>query len=288
MRGPGNCGDLEAGLLAASQTGVLHGEQVEAPGEGQEALRDGAPGVPPPRRLRISPDRLAIFLDIDGTLAPITARPEFTQIPVETRRTLLDLERGGVALAAISGRPLTQVRRLLLPLRIPASGSHGAQIGPIPGNSIRVAKNLPPALLDHLIEGVQKLPGVWLERKPAALAIHWRQAPECRQEVEALATSASRLVHGWRVIPGHCVHELKPAGRNKGVALKWFMSRPGFSGRWPLAIGDDRTDEDAFRAALALGGSAVRIGTSGQTMAPWRLPDVESLAFWLKEQVHSS
>ena len=254
----------------------------------QPAIQDNSERHSPPRRLRMSPKRLAIFLDIDGTLAPITERPEFTEIPLGTRRTLQDLERSGVALAAISGRPLSQVRRLLLPLRIPASGSHGAQIGPVPGNSIRVAKNLPPALLDHLLHGVQRLPGVWLERKPAALAIHWRQAPEHSAEVEALATSAVGLVHGWRVVPGHCVHELKPAGRNKGVALKWFMSRPGFSGRWPLAIGDDRTDEDAFRAALALGGGAVRIGASGQTLAPWRLPDVESLASWLKEQVHSS
>jgi len=241
----------------------------------------------PPYRLNVPLERVALFLDIDGTLAPITERPEFTRVPLSTRRTLIRLEGAGVAVAALSGRPLTQVRRLLLPLKIPVGGSHGAQIGPGPGLSIRVAKGVPPSLLDVLQQGVQRLPGVWLERKPAAVAVHWRQAQEWRSEVEALVTSAVRQVQGWRVVRGHCVHELKPAGRNKGVALRWFMSQSGFRGRWPLAIGDDRTDEDAFSAALTLGGGAIRIGAFDATVAPWRLPNVEALASWLKHLLHA-
>lgn len=241
----------------------------------------------PPRRLKIPHERLALFLDVDGTLAPITSRPEFTRVPLSTRRTMHHLERSGVALAALSGRPLSQVRRLLVPLTIPIAGSHGAQIGPIPGTSIRVSGGFPDVLLLHLMDGIQRLPGVWLERKPAALALHWRQATRFRAEVEALANSALELAPGWRMIPGHCVHELKPAGRNKGVALRWLMNRPEFAGRWPLAIGDDRTDEDAFEAALALGGAAIRIGAVDNTIAPWGLPDVSALSLWLRRQLQS-
>ena len=126
------------------------------------------------------------------------------------------------------------------------------------------------------------MPGVWLERKPAALALHWRQAPQFRDDVADLAGRALAASPGWRLMAGHCVHELRPGGRDKGVALRRLMRQPGFLGRWPLAIGDDRTDEDAFIAALGLGGGAIRVGTPAATAAPWGLRDVEALGQWLR------
>lgn len=241
--------------------------------------------TPPPVRLPIPLHRLALFLDIDGTLAPITSRPEFTRVPLDTRRTLLQLHQSGVAVAALSGRPLVQVRRLLRPLQIPAGGSHGAQLGSADGRSVRATGLLPSALVQRIQQGIACLPGVWLERKPASLAIHWRQAPQFREDVDRLARAALAETQGWRLVPGHCVHELRPSGRDKGIALQRLMRRPDFTGRWPLAIGDDRTDEDAFAAALALGGAAIRIGDAPDTAAPWVLPDVGALAHWLRAQM---
>lgn len=244
-----------------------------------------SPGSLAPPRLALPPARLALFLDIDGTLAPITERPELTRIPWATRDTLRSLQRCGMALAALSGRPLPQVRRLLLPVGMPAGGSHGAQLCLAAGCSIRRSANTPERLLHTLQEGVARLPGVWLERKPAAFAIHWRQAPERRQAVAELAREALAQAQGWDLLEGHCVHELRPRGMDKGVVLRRLMRQPGFAGRWPLAVGDDRTDEDAFKAALALGGGAIRVGDAIATVAPWRLPDAESLAGWLREQL---
>lgn len=209
-----------------------------------------------------------------------------TQVPIDTRRTLGALQAAGVAVAALSGRPLAQVRRLLQPIDIPVGGSHGAQLRLTSGRSIRTTGCWPDGLLGFLQRGIDDLPGVWLERKPAALAMHWRQAPEHRDEVAALVAAALASVPGWQVVPGHCVHELRPRGRDKGVALRRLMRRPGFAGRWPLAIGDDRTDEDAFEAALALGGGAIRVGAGAGTLAPWILPDVAALADWLRAQLH--
>lgn len=240
----------------------------------------------PPPRLRCSLRQLALFLDVDGTLAPITARPDMTLVPLDTRRTLQTLQASGVALAALSGRPLSQVRRLLHPVDIPVGGSHGAQIALMKGRSIRATGGMPRGLVDFLQRGIERLPGVWLERKPAALALHWRQAPQYREQISALAARAVTGLPGWMVLSGHCVHEVRPRGRDKGVALRRLMRRPEFGGRWPLAIGDDRTDEDAFAAALALGGGAIRVGNAAGTLAPWVLPDVASLADWLRAQAH--
>lgn len=245
----------------------------------------GQAPLPPPNRLRRPASHIALFLDIDGTLAPITARPEFTRIPLQTRRTLQRLQARGMTLAALSGRPLPQARRLLYPLEISLGGSHGAHISPTPGRSIRMLVAPPAGLIDMLRQGVARLPGVWLERKPAAFALHWRQATQQRFDVSELAHRALGLAPGWRLLEGHCVHELRPAGRDKGLALLRLMRQPGFAGRWPLAIGDDRTDEDAFRAALSLGGGAIRIGEQQGTAAPWVLPDVDALARWLGSQL---
>lgn len=249
-----------------------------------KSMSDAVPGPPPPSRLRVPPHRLALFLDIDGTLAPITPRPEMSRVPLDTRRSLLALQRKDVVLAALSGRPLAQVRRLLIPVDIPLGGSHGAQISLSKGRGIRVSGHAPAGMMAMLQQGIQNLPGVWLERKPAAIALHWRQAPQLQHEVARLARSALGCAPDWQLVVGHCVHELRPAGRDKGTALKRLMRQPQFSGRWPLAIGDDRTDEDAFQAALELGGAAIRVGAGADTAAPWQVANVEALAAWLRRQ----
>jgi len=256
-----------------------------------EKMRDdkhiGALYRAPPKRLPLPPGRLALFLDVDGTLAPIVARPHLTRIPLQTRRSLLALQEHGVAVAALSGRPVTQVRRLLHPVDIPMGGSHGAQISLDCERGIQFIARAPADMVSLLRIGVDHLPGVWLESKPAAFAIHWRQAPHQRAAVVRLVSEALARAPGWQLVEGHCVHELRRAGRDKGWALKHLMRQPAFAGRWPLAIGDDRTDEDAFAAALALGGAAIRIGATRETLAPWQLPNVPTLAQWLRVQAQA-
>src|SRR5690606_21086013 len=107
------------------------------------AWRDDISRYPPPARLKVPLHQLALFLDIDGTLAHITAHPHLTRVPLRTRRTLQSLQRAGVAIAGLSGRPLLQVRRLLYPLDVPVGGSHGAQITLGLGRSVRKSSGLP-------------------------------------------------------------------------------------------------------------------------------------------------
>lgn len=237
-----------------------------------------------PPDLQIVPSRLALFLDIDGTLAPVTPRPEQSRIPLTTRRLLGDLLSHDVAVAALSGRPLAQVRRLLHPLGLAAGGSHGAQFSFRAGRVMNLSPRVPSRLIQTLEAGVSNMPGVWVERKPGAVAVHWRQAVDLSSAVDDLVHQALRRAPGWCVMPGRCVHEVKLKNRHKGRALRRLMRQPEFAGRWPLAIGDDRTDEDAFEAALALGGGAIRVGPARETLAPWQLADAGALVQWLRRQ----
>ena len=75
--------------------------------------------------------------------------------------------------------------------------------------------------------------------------------------------------------------ELRPAGSDKGQAIRAFMSEPPFRGRTPLFIGDDVADEAGFDAVNALGGVSIKVA-GGPTVARWRLPDVGAVLTWLE------
>jgi trehalose 6-phosphate phosphatase len=77
------------------------------------------------------------------------------------------------------------------------------------------------------------------------------------------------------------VSELRPPGADKGDAVRAFMTEPDFAGARPLFVGDDLTDEDAFRAAADLGGGGILVGPPRETAARWRLEDVASVSAWL-------
>jgi trehalose 6-phosphate phosphatase len=79
------------------------------------------------------------------------------------------------------------------------------------------------------------------------------------------------------------VIELRPPGADKGDAVRAFMTEPDFAGARPLFVGDDLTDEDAFRAAADLGGGGILVGPQRETAAKWRLEDVGAVSAWLAE-----
>jgi len=83
---------------------------------------------------------------------------------------------------------------------------------------------------------------------------------------------------------GKLVCELKPGGHDKGTAVEAFMAEAPFAGRRPVFIGDDQTDEYGFATVQRLGGHAVKVG-EGDSIADWRLPDVEAVRSWLAAAV---
>lgn len=223
-----------------------------------QAAREGLPPALPR-----SPDGWAFFLDIDGTLIDIAATPDSVVVPSDLPPLLAGVAQGaGGALALVTGRDMATVDGLFAPFRLPVGAVHGALIrgtaGEVAGDAphpglAEVRRRLEPFAAEH--------PAALIEDKGTAIAVHFRADPalegEARETVEAAVAASGP---GLTVQPGKMVFEIRPAGANKGLALRILMQDDAFRGRRPVAVGDDLTDEAMFVAALDAGGLALRVG----------------------------
>lgn len=224
----------------------------------------------------------ALFADLDGTLAPIEARPDQVR-PTAERSALLARLRQSLRgrLAVLSGRGLGDLDHLLGREVKAVAAIHGLiRRGP-DGQVHEVAPHpdLPEAL--HALEDFASAhAGLLVESKSHAVCLHYRAAPELEAEVRAFVLPlADRL--GLVLQPGRKVAELRTPGPDKGEALAAFMAEPPFAGAVPVFIGDDATDEHAFAAAGRLGGYGVIVGDRRPTLARYGLANVEDAFTWL-------
>lgn len=198
-------------------------------------------------------------------------------------RALADRLAGRVAI--VSGRSLADLERHLPAAGIAASGSHGLEVRLADG--ARLPLSVPAGMDDALarIEALARaIPGILVERKPASIAVHYRRVPREERRVADLLSGLAGE-HGFTVQPGKMVMELRPAGADKGDALRAFMAEPDFAGARPVFVGDDLTDEHAFEAAAALGGAGILVGPDRPSAARYRLDGVAAVAGWLREMV---
>jgi trehalose 6-phosphate phosphatase len=233
--------------------------------------------------LEASPD-WALFLDVDGTLLHFAQTPDAVVVSEQLRAAL-----GRIAplldhaLALISGRPIAELDRLFAPLRLPVAGLHGLERRDAAGRLHLLADDEGlNELRDPLAAFAARCPGVLLEDKGRALALHYRQAPEAEAEARRLV---GRLVAagggGLRMLDGKMVLEIKPDASHKGDAIAAFMREPPFAGRCPVFAGDDVTDEDGFEVVNELGGVSVLVDGGRETAASHRLDDVGAVLDWL-------
>lgn len=230
------------------------------------------------------PDKWALFLDFDGTLLELAERPDAIEVPPGLAQLLDRLYRlFGGALAVITGRRLADLDRYLALGNLPAAGQHGGELRRGSGRvQVLEADGLTDPLRERLARFAAAHVGVVCEDKGNSIALHYRAAPEQEQALTALAEAATRERPGrLEVIRGKAVCELRPVGINKGSAVRAFLTGSPFHGRWPLMIGDDRTDEDAFAVALESGGMAIKVGAGG-SLARWRLADPAAARGWLR------
>jgi trehalose 6-phosphate phosphatase len=237
-------------------------------------------GMSEPPKLDV--DSHSILLDFDGTLVDFAPHPDAIELRPGTGDLLRRLSknfRGAVAL--VSGRRIESIDRFLAPLKLAAVGVHGQESRrnggtvvmrtPSPEFEIarrRIANSLPEN--DPLL----------FEDKKSALVLHYRTCPEERGRALEIATRAIDGLAQLAMVEGHAIAEVRERNVSKADAVSIVAAWPEFTGRKPVFIGDDTTDEDGFRAAAEAGGFGVKVG-AGETAARYRLADVGAVHCWL-------
>lgn len=231
---------------------------------------------------------IALFLDVDGTLLEIAARPQAVSVPDDLRRQLRALSlAGGGAVALVSGRAIADLDALFAPLTLPSAGLHGFEHRSAsgayrtrPAPSMAALESARSAML-HL---ARQHPGLMVEDKSFALALHYRGAPELEQTALAAVRQIANAVGGELELQrGKMVVELRPAGATKGEAVAVFLAEAPFAGRLPIFIGDDLTDEPAFELVNRLGGLSAVVSAARPSAALVRLADVAAVRAWLEQ-----
>jgi trehalose 6-phosphate phosphatase len=225
----------------------------------------------------------SLFLDFDGTLVGIEARPGDVVVG-QSLRLLMERLSARLAnrVAIISGRPSEQVNELFGGVAFAIAGSHGLELRWPDGSKMAAP---PPPHLDDVVAEMESLrrryPDLIVESKPFGVALHYRLAPQAENDCRVLAAALGKKT-GLQLQSGKMVFELKAPWADKGTALSFLMAGPEMAGTRPVFVGDDDTDESAFEAARRLGGAGILVGPSRPTAAIYGLPDVDSTTRWLE------
>jgi trehalose 6-phosphate phosphatase len=248
---------------------------------------------------RLAGARPVLFLDYDGTLAPLAATPDLAILPEATREALTRAA-GRFPVAILSGRDREDVAAKVGLPDLVYAGCHGFDIAGPAGTETRlrreVGPNLPAEIASaamELAKALGTIPGVLIEPKRFALSVHYRLAaeesvPEIERAVDAALAAHPALQKGF----GKKLFELRPKlSWHKGKALLWILCRLGgcrpgenTAERVPIYIGDDLTDEDAFRAVSERGIGIVVLHEDAldrQTAAAYSLRDPEEVREFL-------
>lgn len=235
--------------------------------------------------LALDPSVTAFFLDLDGTLIELAARPDEVQVDGALLQLVerLALVSGG-AVALVSGRSLADLDGYLQGLQVTAAGQHGLErrhLGVLRHADAAAALPLTEVrrVLQDLVTAHRELQ---LEDKGMSLALHYRGAPRLASWLHHKVRRAVAAHPGLAVMAGKRVLEVKPAGVDKGGAIAAFLAEAPFAGRRPVFVGDDTTDEYAFGVVNRMGGISIKVGL-GRTCAAFRCDGVAQVRDWLTQ-----
>jgi trehalose 6-phosphate phosphatase len=246
-----------------------------------ESRLSAVPDLPAPPPALLS--GAALFLDFDGTLAPIAPTPDAVVVDPDLLSLLADLRDAlDGRLAIVSGRSVDTLKNLGFADFLLA-GTHGLEFAE-PGRDRDNPQRLPA--IDQAEAAFHAFaddkPGLLVERKTLSVGLHFRAAPEWS---EAAGDLAARLAEetGLTLQPGKMLYELRPGGADKGTAVHALMRRAPMAGGLPVFIGDDVTDEEGFAAAAELGGAGILVGPQRSTLAAFSLEQVAAVRHYLVE-----
>ncbi len=217
---------------------------------------------------------LFLLLDYDGTLTPIVSRPQLALCPIEVRRYLEKLrDLSGIYLAIISGRSIEDVREKVGVSGITYVGKHGLEIENPAGRHKKILVPARKRELKRITQNVQnslkRIPGILFEDKGPILSVHYRNVPQkfSTQVPQIVETELQQWRKCWKMASGKKVLEIRPnMNFNKGKAVKEILKTFPSRQVLPIYLGDDQTDEDAFRV-LKGKGISVFVGMSKPSFA---------------------
>jgi trehalose-phosphatase len=238
---------------------------------------------------------ISIFLDFDGTLASIAETPAKAVLPEETRRILRKISNSKrLKLAFISGRALKDIRKKIGLRKVVYSGNHGLETE---GPKIKFKGLVPPGyrviirrIKDDLLQVASSIKGAFVEDKGISLAFHYRlvnkrQIPLAKKIFHKTVTPYLTM-NKIKVKSGKMVLEITPPFRwDKGKIVLWLLKQRLFAVKTklilPIYIGDDLTDEDAFKT-LRVKGLTVFVGRPKDSYAKYYLRNQDEVAKFLK------
>jgi trehalose-phosphatase len=228
-----------------------------------------------------------LFLDYDGTLTPIVSKPSLAVLSKARRAFLKKLSCSpDLLISIVSGRLLADVKKKVGIPNIFYAGNHGFEISGPKTNIIhpkaRSAKPVMKKIKNELATRLKGIKGVIVEDKVLTLSLHYRlvRTPDLKKVAKIFFRTVEPYLHAKeiRITSGKKVFEVRPnVAWDKGKAVLWLMKKLGKGQRFtPVYIGDDRTDEDAFRV-LKQRGLSVRVGRTKDTCAQRQVKDVDAV-----------
>jgi trehalose-phosphatase len=244
---------------------------------------------------RLTAGQLLLLMDYDGTLTPIVKRPEDAVLSADVRRLLAQLSKN-YPTAIISGRSLKDIRKLVGLKKIYYAGNHGLEIyGPglklVKPEAKRSASTVSEICAD-LMSKLGNIDGVLVEDKGLTASVHYRiVAPEKLGGLKRVFTEITKpylMARKIKISRGKKVLEIRPnIDWDKGKAALWIIDalKPG-GGILPVYLGDDKTDEDAFRALRSKGITILISSKPKKSNAEYFLRDADEVKSFLGKLIH--
>jgi trehalose 6-phosphate phosphatase len=256
----------------------------------EEQKKQGS--VPVPGAILPHLGECALLFDIDGTLIDLAPTPDGIVVPPELPVHLAELwKRTSGALALVSGRMISDIDRIVHPIKLPAVGGHGAEMRMLSDGEVQAAPVRPmdPHLKKRFMAIGNFSPGILIEDKGYSLALHYRLAPDFERAIfnAVTAIQADLPDAPIEVLNGKFVVEIKHEGFSKATAVRELMAQAPFKGRRPIFLGDDVTDETVFAIMGDIDGIAYSVGRKAQGVAG-HFDSPHDVRLWLAQMLKNS
>ena len=244
------------------------------------------------------PSAILLLLDYDGTLTPIVDSPELADLSTESRNLLRALsQRRRFSVGVVSGRALNDLTNRVDVRGIIYAGNHGLEIKGLGVEFVHPLTEEIGSIINILGKMLSKtfsqIRGTVVEDKGFTLSVHYRQVEDEETEHEIKdafeqVVGVARTLGKVKTTSGKKVYEVRPnVPWHKGKATKFIMKKYAKSGRTssllPIYVGDDLTDEDAFKAIEGYGGISIYVGPENpKSVASYRLDSPAEVADFMR------